>query len=99
MIVPTLPMERDVDKIIELLKQEFPSLKVVQLEKVHPADDDGLWWYRLPGMTKDIQIESPSGNCPFLIESDDDKSSKDALIGLSIADVVERVSAYLRSLA
>ena len=93
-------MQRDIDLIIERLTANIPDIHIEQLKVRYPgADDDGLWWYRLPGMTKDIQIESPSGNCPFLIESDDDKSSKDALIGLSIADVVERVSAYLRSLA
>jgi len=92
-------MKRDIDDIICLLRECFPTLKVVQLEKTHPADDDGLWWFRLPGITKDIQVESSTGNCPFMIESDDDLSSDDALIGRSVGEVVEKVSSYLQSLA
>jgi len=33
------------------------------------ADDDGLWWFKIAGSKNDIQVESSSGNCPFLIET------------------------------
>jgi len=88
-------MKRDIDKIIEILTQQFPTLRVVQMEKYHPADDDGLWWFRLSGKTKDIQIESSAGTCPFIIESSDDKSSADATTGNTIEEVVQKVAAYL----
>jgi hypothetical protein len=91
-------MNRDLDEIIKILKVRFPNLRVVQMDKVHPADDDGLWWFRLPGGQKDIQIESPDGTCPFLIESDDDKSPKDARTGHTIEEVVEIVGNYLSGL-
>ncbi|WP_237712421.1 hypothetical protein [Pedosphaera parvula] len=63
-------MQRDIDRIIARLKDEFPSLLVQQLKKTHPADDDGLWWVKLSECEEEIQIESPSGNVPFLIEAD-----------------------------
>ena len=91
-------MKRDIDKITEALRKKFPDLKVVQMDKVHPADDDGLWWFRLPGIKKDIQIESPSGNCPFIIESDGDKSSEGARTGHTSEEVIDIVANYLSSL-
>jgi hypothetical protein len=63
------------------------------MEKYHPADDDGPWWFRLPGKTKDIQIESSTGSCPFLIESRDDKSSTDATTGDTVEEVVQKIAA------
>jgi len=92
-------MKRDIDNIISLLRECFPTLKVVQLQKTHPADDDGLWWFRLPGITKDIQVESSMGNCPFLIESDDDQSAADARVARSVDEAVEIIACYLSSLA
>jgi hypothetical protein len=92
-------MKRDIDDIISLLRERFPALKVVQMHKTHPADDDGLWWFRLPGVTKDIQVESSTGNCPLIIESSDDRSAVDARTGRSVDEVVEIVSRYLQSLA
>jgi hypothetical protein len=40
-----------------------------QLRVRHPgADDDGLWFFTRPGSSNEVQIESPNGRCPFLIE-------------------------------
>ena len=64
-------MERDIDQIIQKVKLQLPNVEVTQWRKTLPADDDGLWWFRLPGLKKDIQIESPYGNCPFLIETEE----------------------------
>lgn len=45
---------------------------VRQLEVLHPgADDDGLWFFAWPGSNFEVQIESPNGMCPFLIESNE----------------------------
>jgi len=64
-------MTRDIDQIIELLRREIPGVQITQLQVPHPgADDDGLWFIKVPGLTKEVQIESSSGACPFLIESD-----------------------------
>jgi hypothetical protein len=62
-------MQRDIDRIIASIKEQIPDVHVEQLQKTHPADDDGLWWFCVPGR-KNIQVESSTGNCPFLIETD-----------------------------
>jgi len=62
---------RDIDHIIERLKAVIPDVQVTQLQVAHPgADDDGLWFIKIPGKAGAVQIGSPDGNCPFLIESD-----------------------------
>jgi len=64
-------MSRNIDHIIERLKTELPGVQVTQMQVAHPgADDDGLWFVRIPGQAEEVQIESPNGSCPFLIESD-----------------------------
>ena len=63
-------MPRDIEQIIELLRKEIPGVEVAQLRVSHPgADDDGLWFISVPGRIGEVQIESSSGTCPFLIES------------------------------
>jgi len=90
-------MTRDVDIIIAAVKRAVPSVTVIQMHKTFPADDDGLWWFRLPGIAKDIQIESSEGACPFVIESDD-FSCSDAKLGKTKDEVITIVVDYLRSL-
>jgi hypothetical protein len=64
---------RDVEKIIEKVRELYPAVEVNQLKVLlHPgADDDGLWFFRQPGSPFDVQIESTKGTCPFLIETDE----------------------------
>lgn len=35
------------------------------------ADDDGLWFFNQAESRFEVQIESPDGMCPFLIETDE----------------------------
>jgi hypothetical protein len=90
--------QRDVDQIIDTLRARIPDLSVVQMVKFHPPDDDGLWWFRIPNERRDIQIESSTGNCPFIVECTDDKSSNDARTGSTPEEVVNMVEQYLASL-
>lgn len=60
---------RDIDLIIEKVKQVFPEIEVQQLKVKFPADDDGLWYFTLP-KTNWIQIEAPYGLCPYIVETD-----------------------------
>jgi len=92
-------MTRDIDQIIIGVRRRFPNVAVDQLKVSHPGDDDGLWFFALPGIRKDIQIESPSGMCPFIVEHDDMKSSSEALQASSIEEVIDAVSSYLQTLA
>ncbi len=62
------------------------------------ADDDGLWFFSLPGIAKDIQLESPFGVCPFIVEHSDLKISTEAQTARSVEKAVEKVVAYLTSL-
>jgi hypothetical protein len=63
---------RDVDRIIQLVKDICPALEVKQLRVLHPgADDDGLWYFDQPASKFQVQIESPEGMCPFLVETDE----------------------------
>ena len=80
-------MEKDIDKISQLLRQEFPLIQIEQLKTVHPTDDDGLWFIRWPNKKGEVQIESVNGNCPFIIEST--KFNK-SLQGKTVEDVVAK---------
>ena len=70
---------RDIDAIIKALALAHPELVVEQLQVLHPgADDDGLWFFRHPASPYEVQLESPSGACPFLFETDAHASSATA---------------------
>lgn len=89
---------RDIDRIIELVRQRLPDVTVQQLQVRHPGvDDDGIWWFCLPAVTKDIQIESTHGTCPFLVEHDDMRSSAEAERAFTVKEAVEKVVHYLIS--
>ena len=62
----------DIDEVIALVRKQLPEVEVQQLDKIHPADDDGLWYFALPSSPSrtEIQIESSTYQCPFLIEHD-----------------------------
>ena len=81
--------QRDIDHIIERLKTEIPGVQVTQLQVTHPgADDDGLWFIRIPSRAEEVQIESSQGSCPFLIESD---FSDERFHGHTVDEVVSTV--------
>jgi len=61
---------RDIDAIIETLTLAHPELVVEQLKVSHPGvDDDGLWFFRHPSSRVEVQLESHTGSCPFLFET------------------------------
>lgn len=63
-------MTDDLRQIIDGVLAELPDTEWAQLEVTSPADDDGLWFFWRPeGRFGDVQIESSSGTCPFLIET------------------------------
>ena len=85
---------RDIDQLIVRLRAEIPGVQIEQLRVVHPgADDDGLWFIRIPGRVE-LQIESSNGACPFLIESD---LSAERFHGQSVEEVVSTVRRLLDS--
>jgi hypothetical protein len=84
---------RDIDQIIRLIVSFCPTVNVRQLNVSHPgADDDGLWFFNRPGSEFQVQIESPTGACPFLIETDE---SDARLTTKSIDETVEILTKLL----
>jgi hypothetical protein len=56
----------DIGTILELVRRVYPDVVCEQLQVVHPgADDEGLWFFTRPGISNEVQIESPPGTCPF----------------------------------
>jgi hypothetical protein len=88
-------MQRDIDRIIERLAAEIPGIYVTQLQVKHPGnDDDGLWFVQLPERDGTVQLESTSGKCPFLIESDFNHERLDAK---DVEEAVAKVKHLLAS--
>jgi len=84
---------RDIDQIIKRLKAALPEVQVTQLQVGRPgADDDGLWFVKIPGKNGEVQIESPQGDCPFLIESD---LNAERFHGRTVDEVVSTVRRLL----
>jgi hypothetical protein len=84
---------RDVDKIIELVREICPAVEVRQLKVLHPgADDDGLWFFNQPESPFEVQIESAYGMCPFLIET---YETPERFTANSVAETVQTLSALL----
>jgi hypothetical protein len=80
---------RDIDQITAKLALEIPGIYIQQLQVSRPgADDDGLWFIDIPGREERAQLESPDGNCPFLIESG---FSAERLRASTMDEVVEAV--------
>ena len=90
-------MPREIDQIIARVSQLLPDVLVQQIHVAHPGvDDDGLWFFSLPGIAKDIQLESPSGMCIFIVEHSDMKGSTETETARSVEEAVEMVVTYLK---
>jgi len=77
---------RDIDLIMDGMRQYLPEVTIEQLKVTHPADDDGLWFFYLAeGRADEIQIESSSGMCPFLIETNRNDERRQ---GKSVEEVI-----------
>jgi hypothetical protein len=83
---------RDIEAVATELHRLFPAISVDQLRPKHSADDSGLWYVRHPESTAEAQLESTSGNCPFLVES---TASSSRQIAASVPQAVTIVVAAL----
>jgi hypothetical protein len=86
----------DIERIIELVRARLPDIDVEQLQVKFPADDDGVWWFKLPGVQADVQLDSSSGQCPFLVDTSDSKSPMEAVTLDSVDDIAERIVRFLQ---
>jgi hypothetical protein len=65
-------MDRDIDRVIAELRSAYPHVTCAQLHVAHPgADDAGLWFFTHPTSRGEVQLESPTGAAPFLVEGTD----------------------------
>lgn len=73
---------RDIDKVIERVKAALPEGCLEQLKVSHPGvDDDGIWFFSLPGAKEQVQAESSKGMCPFIVEGNaDDRCVEEATV-------------------
>lgn len=89
----------DIEAILIGVRSVLPNVEVVQMRRTHPADDDGLWWFRLPQIRRDIQLESSTYDCPFIIEHSDMVSASEAVRVCSVSEAVLAIVTYLRSIS
>jgi len=88
-------VERDIDAIIARVQEALPGVRWQQLRVPQPiADDDGTWFMWIPGREGEVQLESTTGQCPFLLESD--RTMERVECG-TVDEVVERVLVWLAS--
>ena len=69
---------RDIDSIIRELIQSYPELSIEQLTVMHPADDDGIWYFKHPSCPHEVKLESSYGICPFIFETTADSTFETA---------------------
>jgi hypothetical protein len=83
---------RDIDQIIKLMRDRSSSVTVEQLQCRHPTDDDGIWFFNQPDSSFEVQLESSTGMCPFLVETDE---SDVRITTQSVSEAVEAVTELL----
>lgn len=82
---------RDIDTIIAALCSSQLDVAVEQLKVRHVgADDDGVWFFRSASCPFEVQLESSTGQCPFIFESG-------ANTGTSTAHTVADAIAFVTS--
>ncbi len=86
-------MTRDIDRILDRILAIRPDVDSSQLQVTHPADDDGLWFFRVRGSDCEVQLESSSGDFPFLVEADYDEGAT-----YTVDSLDEAISMILRLL-
>lgn len=63
---------RDIENVIAQMRASHPSVLVEQLKVKFPgADDNDLWFSTCPDSPFEVQLESSTEMCPFLIETDE----------------------------
>lgn len=89
--------QRDIDLIIEKVRQQLPEISVHQYHKTHPSDDDGIWWFSLPNMEPDIKLDSSYGSCPFMVETNE-HWGENTRTANSVDEAVSMIVNYLNKL-
>ena len=83
---------RDIDVLIRQVRRQMPDIEVAQWRKTRESDDDNLWWFLLPQVKPNIQIENSA--CPFLVETNE-QCCGEALRAMTIEESVAMIVDYL----
>lgn len=87
--------ERDIDQVIAVVRQQIPEATVDQIPKERPGDDDGVWWFGLPGVLEDVRVEQRRGAGPFQLITEDDQSGYQRRTVATPAEAAQLIVAYL----
>lgn len=60
---------RDIDQIIAAVHRRMPDVHVTQLAAMTTGDESQVWWFSLPGVEKNVQIECAGGSIPCFLET------------------------------
>jgi hypothetical protein len=82
----------DIDEVIRLVQERVPLVEWEQLSVKHPADDDNLWYFWVPGQMGEVQIEADGGRCPVLVETD---KHDERVVASSPVEVAKVIVAWL----
>lgn len=85
---------RDIDQVVAALRRRHSDLRVEQRPVAHAAVDDGIWFISLPSASIEVQLESSTGNCPFLVES---SLSPERVHAATIGEAINVVTTMLGS--
>ncbi len=86
---------RDIDKVIEVVKTKFPNVGIWKLKVKNPHDDDGIWYFWLGESTDDeIHVENSFGNCPFYMET---FRNAEMVVGNTVEETVAIIYEHLRT--
>ena len=85
-------MHYDIDTIIDQIRSLFPAVHIERYRAKHTADVNGLWLFRLPGRTEEIQVESSTCNIPFLIGT---LNARDSYIARNVAEAIATIQELL----
>jgi hypothetical protein len=83
---------RDIDQVVAALRRRHPEVSVEQRPGAYAAVDETIWFINLPSTSFEIQLESATGNCPFMIES---SLSPERMHAATIGEAINMVSTML----
>ena len=86
--------ERHIDHVIKLVEEREPTIRWTHLSVSHPGvDDDGIWFFWLPTVAGEVQLESSTGKLPFLAETD---KHDERVLCNSVEDAARTVCEWLK---
>lgn len=90
-------MPRDIDQLIAALSDAFPGITVEQRRSADTElEDESRWHVNHPDALLAVQLQSATGDAPFLVESDVAPPTKAATVDRAVRLVRERLGLSVR---